>query len=93
MNNIDKILEYGKSKNKKSKLLNFENADELINFYFNPEDNGFKLVNYTELIENIKPPDWEWSSNANIDLTDVIPREIWTDSPCMLARFNTIKKK
>ncbi|MCK9415436.1 hypothetical protein M0Q97_02110 [Candidatus Dojkabacteria bacterium] len=73
MNNIDKSLDYGRSKNKKSKLLRFNNADELIEYYFNPTDNGFKILNYKDLINNL-----------------TIKHEIWTDSPCLLARYDEL---
>ena len=73
MNNINKSLDYGRSKNKKSKLLKFNNADELIEYYFNPTDNGFKLLNYKDLINNL-----------------TFKHEIWTDSPCLLARYDEL---
>lgn len=85
MNNIDKTLEYARLKNKKSKLLNFDNANELINYYFNPEDNRFMLYDYESLMRSM--------IRRTINLHENDAYEIWTDSPCLLARYNKINKK
>ena len=54
-------------------ILKFKNAEELIKYYFEPESNGFKCLNYNELQE---------------ELQDKKARELWTDSKCLLVENN-----
>jgi len=64
MMQIDELLLMNKSDNK---ILNdFNNADALIDYYFNAKNNGFEIMNYKEIQEILEP------------------REIWTDSKCLL---------
>lgn len=62
-----------------NKIKEFNSGEEFIDYYFNPEKNNFKLLNYKNIIEEI-------SHNKNRD------REIWTDSACILINIDKFRE-
>jgi len=58
------------------KFCRFDDADDLVNYYFNADDNGFKIKQYKDLLNEIKTS----------------TKEIWTDSKCLLISDDVYNK-